>query len=87
MSGVQTGLQSFMDLVKFGLVIALPHPDKFGFLIILSFMVICQLSDASLYHLLLMQFVMGGGFSFLRYKLKIKPLDRAESDSLLSNSN
>ena len=42
-SGVQTGLQSFMDLVKFGLVIALPHPDKFGILIILSFMVICNL--------------------------------------------
>ena len=39
-SGVQTGLQSLMDLVKFGLVIALPHPDKFGLLIILSFMVI-----------------------------------------------
>ena len=38
-SGVQTGLQSFMDLVKFVLVIVLPHPDKFGFLIILSFLV------------------------------------------------
>ena len=38
-SGVQTGLQSAMDLAKFGLVIALPHPDKFGFLVILSFVV------------------------------------------------
>ena len=38
-SGVQTGLESFMNLVKFGLVIAFPNPDKFGFLIILSFLV------------------------------------------------
>ena len=38
-SGVQTGLQSAMDLAKFGLVIALPHPDKFGILVILSFVV------------------------------------------------
>ena len=38
-SGVQTGLCSLMDLLKFGLVIALPHPNEFGFLIILSFLV------------------------------------------------
>jgi len=39
-SGVQTGLCSLMDLLKFGLVIALPHPNEFGFLIILSFLFI-----------------------------------------------
>ena len=43
-SGVQTGLQSAMDLAKFGLVIALPHPDKFGILVILSFVVSTPLS-------------------------------------------
>ena len=39
-SGVQTGLESFMNLIKFGLVIAFPNPDKFGYLIGLSFLVI-----------------------------------------------
>ena len=38
-SGVQTGICSLVDLLKFGLVIALPHPDEFGFLITLSFLV------------------------------------------------
>ena len=65
MSGVQTGLQSFMDLVKFGLVIALPHPDKFGLLIILSFMVICQLSDASFYKTTICNAVCDGRWLFI----------------------
>jgi len=38
--GVQTGLQSGMDLIKFLLVIALPHQYTFGFLIIASFLFI-----------------------------------------------
>ena len=37
--GVQTGLQSGMDLLKFLLVIALPHQNTFGILILTSFMV------------------------------------------------
>jgi len=35
--GVQTGLNSFMDLIKFGLVLLLPGPETFGILILLSF--------------------------------------------------
>jgi len=37
LSGVQSSLQSALDLVKFCLVVALPHPRFFGILIILSF--------------------------------------------------
>jgi len=37
LSGVQSSLQSALDLVKFCLVVALPHPRFFGILILLSF--------------------------------------------------
>ena len=37
--GVQNGLQSAMDLLKFVLVITLPNANTFGILIILSFTV------------------------------------------------
>ena len=37
--GVQTGLQSLMDLIKYLLVVLLPKQNTFGFLIILSFLV------------------------------------------------
>ena len=40
LSGVQSSLQSALDLVKFCLVVALPHPRFFGILILLSFTVI-----------------------------------------------
>ncbi len=39
--GVQSGLNYFMDLIKFALVIALPDDDTFGYLIIASFAFIC----------------------------------------------
>ena len=39
LSGVQSSLQSALDLVKFCLVVALPHPRFFGILILLSFTV------------------------------------------------
>ena len=39
LSGVQNGLQSAMDLLKFILVISLPGANTFGILIILSFLV------------------------------------------------
>ncbi len=35
--GVQSGLNYFMDLIKFALVIGLPNDDTFGYLIIASF--------------------------------------------------
>ena len=38
--GVQNGLQSAMDLLKFVLVVSLPNANTFGILIILSFLVI-----------------------------------------------
>ena len=36
-NGVQSSLNKFMDLVKYLLVIVLPWPQTFGYLIILSF--------------------------------------------------
>jgi len=39
LSGVQNGLQSAMDLLKFILVISLPGANTFGILIILSYLV------------------------------------------------
>ena len=38
--GVQAGLQSLMDLIKFILVFFIPHQNTFGILIILSYLVI-----------------------------------------------
>ena len=37
--GVQAGLQSLMDLIKFLLVFFLPHQNTFGILIVLSYLV------------------------------------------------
>ena len=48
LSGVQSSLQSALDLVKFCLVVALPHPRFFGVLILLSFTVINDESCSSL---------------------------------------
>lgn len=39
-NGVQKSLNKVMDLLKFVLVIALPWPQTFGFLVILSFLFI-----------------------------------------------
>ena len=39
MCGVQAGLQSLMDLIKFVLVFFIPHQNTFGILIILSYLV------------------------------------------------
>lgn len=39
--GVQGGLNSFMDTIKFALVIALPQQDTFGWLIMASYASIC----------------------------------------------
>ena len=35
--GIQTSLNSFLDMIKFYLVLILPEQDMFGFLVILSF--------------------------------------------------
>ena len=59
--GVQSGLQSAMDLLKFGLVVALPEPRMFGVLVILSFLV--GLVPPPLH----VQFVGCGGLLFLVY--------------------
>ncbi|XP_052286243.1 solute carrier family 40 member 1-like isoform X2 [Dreissena polymorpha] len=40
-NGVQTSLNTMMDMLKFVLVIAIPQPELFGFLILLSFSFIC----------------------------------------------
>ena len=85
--GVQTGLQSFMDLVKFVLVIVLPHPDKFGFLIILSFLVTNLDNIHSKIYIIFSTFIQsisGGGFLFLKFKIQTeKTNNRTESDTLL----
>ena len=39
LSGVQSSIQSALDLLKFCLVVALPHPRFFGILVLLSFTV------------------------------------------------
>jgi len=39
--GVQTSLNNFFDMTKFFLVILMPNPQTFGFLIVLSFISIC----------------------------------------------
>ncbi|XP_052802282.1 solute carrier family 40 member 1-like isoform X2 [Mya arenaria] len=41
MNGVQTSLNKLMDIVKFVLVIAIPHQEQFGYLILVSFAFIC----------------------------------------------
>ena len=41
LNGVQGSLNSAMDMVKFVLVIALPDPETFGWLILVSFASIC----------------------------------------------
>jgi len=40
-NGVQSSLNKLMDVLKFVLVIAFPHIETFGYLIILSFTFIC----------------------------------------------
>ena len=39
--GVQTSLNQLMDMLKFGLVVVLPQPEIFGFLIMISYAFIC----------------------------------------------
>ena len=46
--GVQAGLQSLMDLIKFLLVFFIPHQNTFGILIILSYLVTGWLIDKNL---------------------------------------
>ena len=43
-NGVQNSLNMLMDVLKFTLVIVLPHIETFGYLIILSFIFICLAS-------------------------------------------
>jgi hypothetical protein len=38
--GVQSALNRFMDMLKFVVVIFLPHPETFGILIIISFLLV-----------------------------------------------
>ncbi len=40
-NGVQSGLNSSMNTIKFVLVILWPHPQTFGWLILTSFTAIC----------------------------------------------
>ena len=40
-NGVQSSLNMIMDMIKFILVIAVPAPRHFGFLIIVSFLFVC----------------------------------------------
>ena len=65
--GVQTGLQSGMDLLKFLLVIALPHQDTFGILIIASFLVSNVFMNRYKVNMWVLQFISGGGLFFLRF--------------------
>ena len=46
--GVQAGLQSLMDLIKFVLVFFIPHQNTFGILIILSYLVTVLTCDKNL---------------------------------------
>lgn len=40
-NGVQSSLNTFMDMFKYILVIAIPAPNQFGLLILISFLFIC----------------------------------------------